>query len=251
MRYRSALTLVELLVVLAIIGLLVGLLVPAVQRARVAARRTQCASNLRQVGLAVQQYANAHAGHFPWNAHHQVYGPSGTLINDPTQSWIYTIMPFTENVDVIRMCPDDPLLEQRLADPGKESSYVINEYVSTDKLTGAVLSLFKLKQTSKLIVAFECSGNVGTAANADDHVHCSTWYSTFKVTYGFVWSGILGEIDPSRHGGVWDTTANTHTGGDANYLFADGHVEIISEATLYQWVQKDIAAGTNFAEPAQ
>jgi prepilin-type N-terminal cleavage/methylation domain-containing protein/prepilin-type processing-associated H-X9-DG protein len=93
-RPRAGFTLIELLVVIAIIGVLIALLLPAVQSARVAARRVQCTNNLSQIGLAMHSYI----------ASHEVLPPGSVDATSPVLSlpkgyhhnWISQILPFLE-----------------------------------------------------------------------------------------------------------------------------------------------------------
>lgn len=98
---RRGFTLVELLVVIAIIGILVALLLPAVQAAREAARRCHCQNNLTQLGLAVHNYEFAHeklpAG---------VLNPDGPIRSEPDGrhvGWIVQILPYVEELTVYKM----------------------------------------------------------------------------------------------------------------------------------------------------
>lgn len=90
MRRRSAFTLVELLTVIAVIGVLTALLLPAVQAAREASRRTKCANNLRQIALGLQSYHDVHLT-LP-------YGNAYTLQPYPkaAYSWSTMVLPFLE-----------------------------------------------------------------------------------------------------------------------------------------------------------
>ncbi|WP_425617484.1 DUF1559 domain-containing protein [Anatilimnocola sp. NA78] len=90
MEARRGFTLVELLVVIAIIGVLVALLLPAVQAAREAARRMQCANNLRQIGLA------SHNMHDTYNFLPPAFLGNNTDAEDGWATWAALILPFAE-----------------------------------------------------------------------------------------------------------------------------------------------------------
>jgi prepilin-type N-terminal cleavage/methylation domain-containing protein/prepilin-type processing-associated H-X9-DG protein len=101
---RGGFTLVELLVVIAIIGVLVALLLPAIQAAREAARRSSCGNNLKQLGLALQNYHDARKT-FPYACISTVSGITGTqtLQANIGPNWVVGILPFVEGGNVISL----------------------------------------------------------------------------------------------------------------------------------------------------
>ena len=230
-------TLVELLVVIAVIAVLAGLMIPAVQAAREQARVAECASNMRQVGLGMIRFCDLHRGHWPETTH--------TVDPDPvtgkfTQSWIYTLAPYLEDVDAIRICPSDLAGHLRLE--GKGTSYTMNGYLSKEAKP-SFEKLRKIKATYQTIVAFELaeikdigamrSGNPNDIYEFNDHVHSFNLFRNSNIKKKLVMTAIENEVAVQRHHGT------TH------FLYADGHVDLVPVEQIGRWAEE----GVNFALP--
>jgi prepilin-type N-terminal cleavage/methylation domain-containing protein/prepilin-type processing-associated H-X9-DG protein len=224
-RRPAAFTLVELLVVVSIIAVLIGLLLPAVQSSRAAARRTQCASNLRQVGLAMGHYCDAHRGQFPDTSHND--------LGDVERSWIYTVAPFMESVDALRVCPDDLKAADRLRE--RLTSYVMNAYLTDEPRSFAVTNHNKLRESSKTLVAFELADQKAPIIE-NDHVHNHAWFTSLTVARKQVLGKIEADAAIARHAGV------------SHFLYADWHVGPVPAITVAEWA--DVQTPTdNFCLP--
>lgn len=219
-RSRSAFSLIEVLVVIGIMIVLIGLLLPAIQRVRASADRTTCANNLRQIGLAITMYAKDKNGKFPESSH-----TTGVQFE---RAWIYKLRPYLENVDQVRVCPADPYAKQIVKEMG--TSYILNEYICVPGPDEA-LNLHRLVAPSRTITVFTRSDQMGVSVT-DDHTHSRNW---IRNPFTQNWQRITRDIQPDRFGTM------------ANYLFADGHVEGIPVSQIREWSDQNI----NFARPPQ
>jgi prepilin-type N-terminal cleavage/methylation domain-containing protein len=237
MKAKRGFTLIELLVVIAIIAILLGILMPALSMARMHAKRLASASNLRQIGVALEMYTEDNKGYFPETSH----GLTGQEAR--RRSWVYTLSRYVGDVNEIRIDPADPKRKERLAN--WTTSYVMNEYIAVDavdpfgQLSGpSYRNKYKLKRPALTITTFVGADDLSPALTSD-HTHSRLW---FLPAPNVPWDTLRKDIQPDRYTGH---KADDNTNGSSLYLYADSHVENLKAKVVKDWADN----WQNFAKP--
>ena len=215
---RKGFTLIELLVVIAIIAILAAILFPVFARAREKARQTSCASNLRQIGLAVQMYAQDWDETLPPNF---TPGDPYTAANGVV-SWRSILMPYIKNSQ-IHSCPDyRPSLPYNGADFDSAGNPTEGGYLMQMAFwsyTPYCLAEGSITRPSQYILFGD--------GQASDYGADGSSYLTFGFNLGgstsmgprVVWSR------DNYDGSLPFSVASQRHGGGSNYAYADGHVK--------------------------
>ena len=232
-RYHKGFTLIELMVVIAIIAVLAGLLLPALAKSKSKAIQINCLSNMKQMGVGLLLYSEDFNGQLPGNFHHNT---------DPDFTWTDALSPYLGEVDSIRLCGADPRKKEKHDLNG--TSYIMNDHLTTPlfnafgEMVEPAIRLDQLKDPSATVLFFEASDQLAVSAISSACVACSRSWNLGG------WKNVIKDIQPDRHRSGPSTEDRSN--GKANYLFADGHVQLV-DARI---VKSMIEAGLNPAKPS-
>ncbi len=207
MRFECGFTLIELLVVVAIIAILAAILFPVFGRAREAARKTACASNLRQLGLASKMYASDHDEWMPCD-----YYPGNS--STTSKRLVNQIIPYVKNMDIL-YCPSIPRTGQWMTDyvpttANREAGNIGYYCFSYDQVPSTV-------SPGKPEINTWISWGFGVKRGGDEpRMMSEMWDSDC-----WLWSDAWSKLTRTRHG----ATIHQAHACSINICYLDGHVK--------------------------
>jgi prepilin-type N-terminal cleavage/methylation domain-containing protein len=225
---RSAFTLVELLVVIAIIGILVALLLPAVQAAREASRRTSCANNMKQIGLAAHEFHDTYnrlpPGYLGPTPHADFNDPAPVPGNQYLGSLVY-LLPYMEQKSLYDLIQIEKDYEKR--DVGwwmngstlaaalvKVKPYLCpstNPYVSPQGIA-ASLNVFRTGSTLTFQIVYFPNSGTPTQLGRTNYVGVAGYWGNLPITdsaTAYQYQGIFSNRTDNNFATIEDGTSNT------------------------------------------
>lgn len=230
--WRSAFTLVELLVVIGIIALLISVLLPALSKARRDANRTKCLSNIRSMQISQSLYASENRGYLVQAG----MGHGGAHANEEL-TWFNVLQRYGSN-SLVPRCPSDtsPFWETPITTGGsaalRRTSYGINDFLDRDLCPwgpgfspvptgGLYVKISQVRRTSVTIQFLEMA-QLGDFAAAD-HPHIENWAGTNVPASAAKGAQINAH---STAAPAWDSVAN--------WGFLDGHAESLRFSEVFR-----------------
>lgn len=207
---RSAFTLIELLIVIAIIAILAAILFPVFSRARENARRSSCMSNVKQISLGVMQYVQDYDERFPGYYTNLDGGPHGyncvtTAVTATTdKGWSEMIEPYLKSKQILQ-CPSEPTSPIANGNCSNYSDYFFNALLASNEPTPTDRIIEQPTAGGRSLAALDAPSL--TVMNGDGGAYAS---ENQMANWPY------NNLDPGQY--------RRHMGGN-NFSFADGHVK--------------------------
>lgn len=223
-RIKRGFTLVELLVVIAIIGVLVALLLPAVQAAREAARRMSCTNNMKQLGLAIHNYHDTHL-RFPPGGNGRI-ASDGTILPTNQLSMHAFLLPFIEQSNLHAQFDFTKQGNNAYREFEPQALVRVSEFLCPSSNRETDTTVNNSNGDLYTMHYFGVMGPKGT------NVHTGTSYESYEASAtngGFARQGVFYDLSSTRFRDITDGTSST---------FAIGELSWNDAGTVYRmWVR--------------